>query len=74
MKQIRTYILALGIGCLAGLTSCSDSWLDTTSTQTVEGDDLLVLHQMLVWRLMVFAVSWFNSTAIMDSHLMVKVQ
>lgn len=40
MKQIRTYILALGIGCLAGLTSCSDSWLDTTSTQTVEGDDL----------------------------------
>lgn len=39
MKQIRTYILALGIGCLAGLTSCSDSWLDTTSTQTVEGDD-----------------------------------
>ncbi len=40
MKQIRTYILALGMGCLAGLTSCSDSWLDTTSTQTVEGDDL----------------------------------
>lgn len=40
MKQIRTYILALGMGCLAGLTSCSDSWLDTKSTQTVEGDDL----------------------------------
>lgn len=40
MKQIRTYILALGLGCLTGLTSCSDSWLDTKSTQTAEGDDL----------------------------------
>lgn len=39
MKHITTYILAMGIG-LAGLTSCSDSWLETNSTQATEGNTL----------------------------------
>ena len=30
--------MILGLGCLLGFTSCSDSWLNTDSTQTAGGD------------------------------------
>lgn len=40
MKSFNKYIMALGLGCLVGFTSCSDSWLQTGSTQAAEGTDL----------------------------------
>ena len=38
MKYTFKNVMILGLGCLLGFTSCSDSWLNTDSTQTAEGD------------------------------------
>ena len=38
MKYTFKKAMIFGLGCLMGLTSCSDSWLKTDSTQTAEGD------------------------------------
>ena len=38
MKYTFKKVMIFGLGCLMGLTSCSDSWLQTDSTQTAEGD------------------------------------
>lgn len=73
MKHITTYILAMGIG-LAGLTSCSDSWLETNSTQATEGNTLFATTSNAVWQSMDFVVPWFSSIVIMDKVLTGKVQ
>ena len=70
MKHITTYILAMGIG-LAGLTSCSDSWLETNSTQATEGNTLFATTSN---ESMDFVVPWFSSIVIMDKVLTEKVQ
>ena len=38
MKYTFKKVMTLGFGCLMGLTSCSDSWLKTDSTETAGGD------------------------------------
>ena len=38
MKYTFKNVMILGLGCLLGFTSCSDSWLNTDSTQTAGGD------------------------------------
>ena len=35
MKYTFKNVMILGLGCLLGFTSCSDSWLNTDSTQTI---------------------------------------
>ena len=38
MKYTFKKAMIFGLGCLMGLTSCSDSWLKTDSTETAGGD------------------------------------
>lgn len=38
MKYTIKHLMIFGLGCLLGLSSCSDSWLDTKSTQSADGD------------------------------------
>ena len=70
MKLIMKYtfkkVMIFGLGCLMGLTSCSDSWLQTDSTQTAEGDAIFLLT--------VFAGQWYSNMLITDRCLTVKEQ
>lgn len=40
MKYTFKYIATLALGCSLSFTSCSDSWLETTSTQAADGETL----------------------------------
>lgn len=38
MKYTIKHLMIFGLGCLLGLSSCSDSWLEKSPTQSAEGD------------------------------------
>lgn len=74
MKYTFKKAMIFGLGCLMGLTSCSDSWLKTDSTQTAEGDAISLQRIMPNLLSTVFAGQWFNSMAITDRCSTVKEQ
>ena len=73
MKYTFKNVMILGLGCLLGFTSCSDSWLNTDSTQTAEGDVISLQRIMQNLLSTVFAGQWFSNMPIMDKTSTAKV-